>query len=188
MARMSESGRAASSFTTGAIGPAATPWKRDSPVRKYAYSSSSFHGIGARDSEVSAGASQPSANPPARWAFAMLRPERVARRMAGAAMAEAFDQIGAAIPDFGFGRVGLERIGLVEQRVPSRHQRAQIERERAACCSASPRAPPAAPSGKRRAPACRRRWSWRSACRETPDRDAGRRDEMPSRIARSKAG
>ena len=45
-------------------------------------------------------------------------------------MAEAFDQIGAAIPCLGFGRVGLKYAGLVEQRIPSRHQRAQVERKR----------------------------------------------------------
>src|SRR5258708_34519320 len=50
--------------------------------------------------------------------------------MAGDAMAEAFDEIGTAIPDLGFRRVWLERAGLVEQRIPSRHQRAKVERKR----------------------------------------------------------
>jgi len=47
--------------------------------------------------------------------------------MTGAAMADALDQIGAAIPGFGFCRVGLERAGSMEQRVPPRQQRAEIE-------------------------------------------------------------
>ncbi len=50
--------------------------------------------------------------------------------MACAAMAEAFDQIGAAIPDFRFRRISLEDIRLMEQRVPSRQQGTKIERKR----------------------------------------------------------
>ena len=59
----------------------------------------------------------------------LLCAQRVPRRMAGAAMAKTFDEIGAAIPDFRFACVGLERLGLMEQRVPSRQQRAKVERK-----------------------------------------------------------
>ena len=45
-------------------------------------------------------------------------------------MAEAFDQIGAAIPACRLRRIGFERAGLMEQRVPSRQQRTQVERKR----------------------------------------------------------
>ncbi len=105
--------------------------------------------------------------------------ERVARRMAGAAMAEAFDEIGAAIPGCRFGRIGRESIGAVEQRVPSRHQRTPIERKGKRRLAVSRRAPAPAPSDRRRAPADRHRLSSRNACRETPDRDAGRRGGCP---------
>ena len=60
----------------------------------------------------------------------LLCAQRVPRRMAGTAMAEAFDQIGAAIPSLGLGRLGLENHRLVEQCIPSRQQRAQVERKR----------------------------------------------------------
>src|SRR6516164_9731648 len=49
--------------------------------------------------------------------------------MAGAAMAEAFDEIGTAIPDRRLARIGLERLGLMEQRIPSGYQRTKIERK-----------------------------------------------------------
>ena len=56
-------------------------------------------GIGAGDVPMSGGASQPSTSPPARAIGALkLGPERIARRMAGRAMAKALDEIGAAIP------------------------------------------------------------------------------------------
>src|ERR1700722_8015583 len=51
-----------------------------------------------------------------------FRAERVARRMTGRAMAEAFDEIGAAVPQLGVGGVWREGFGLVEQRIPRRHQ------------------------------------------------------------------
>ena len=43
-----------------------------------------------------------------------FRAERITRRMAGAAMAEALDQIGAAIPGRRFCRVCFERAALME--------------------------------------------------------------------------
>src|SRR5437879_3241651 len=49
--------------------------------------------------------------------------------MAGAAMAQTFDQIGAAIPDFRFRKVSLKDASLMKQRVPSRQQRPQVERK-----------------------------------------------------------
>ncbi len=60
---------------------------------------------------------------------AHLRPERIARRVAGAAVAHALHQVGAAVP---FGRasgVGLPGRGVVEQRVPAGHERAHAERK-----------------------------------------------------------
>ncbi len=61
--------------------------------------------------------------------IALLGAERVARRMAAAAMAEALDEIGAAVPLLGFGGIGLEFARPVEQRIPARKQRAEVERE-----------------------------------------------------------
>src|SRR5258708_37043203 len=60
---------------------------------------------------------------------ALLGAERVARRMAGAAMAEALDQIGAAGPLLGLCRRGLELARLMQQRIPSVSQRTELDRE-----------------------------------------------------------
>ena len=105
--------------------------------------------------------------------------QRVARRMAGAAMAEALDQIGAAIPDRRFGRIGFERLGLVKQRVPSRHQRTQVERKRQRVCGViGPHRRLRHQIGIERLQVGIAR-PWRNADRGTPDRDAGRRDGCP---------
>ena len=55
--------------------------------------------------------------------------QRVARRVAGAAMAETFDQIGAAIPLRVPGRVRCEGLLVEEKHVPAEHAPADVERE-----------------------------------------------------------
>src|SRR5690606_30197486 len=56
--------------------------------------------------------------------------EEVLRRMAGTAMAEALDKVGAAVPFGRLLRVGLEFAGREEKAVPSDHREAVIERPR----------------------------------------------------------
>ena len=110
---------------------------------------------------------------------ALFGAERIARRMAGAAMAEAFDQIGAAIPDADFVGSGVNAPGwwnsVFHPAISGRmlNGNAQLVRR------VLRRAPPAAPSDRRRAPADRHRSSWQNADRGTPDRAAGHRDECP---------
>ena len=66
MAFTSLSGSSAKPWITGAIGPAATPWRGEYPVRKYWNSSSAVQARAPVASWFSAGAVQPSASPPAR--------------------------------------------------------------------------------------------------------------------------
>ena len=71
---------------------------------------------------------QPRRVPPIRLAprertRLVLRPQRIARRVAGRAMAQPLHQIGPA------GRVGRHRRVIHEQQVPARHQRPDVERE-----------------------------------------------------------
>ena len=56
--------------------------------------------------------------------------ERRLGRVAGAAMAQTFDKIGAAIPFGGFRGVRLEFAALEIERVPDRHSLTNVERER----------------------------------------------------------
>ena len=58
-----------------------------------------------------------------------LRAERVARRVAGAAMRQALDQIGAAIPFGTLRRVRPVGAGAQEQQLPSGDDHAMVERE-----------------------------------------------------------
>ena len=59
----------------------------------------------------------------------LFRAERIARRMAGAAMGQSLDQIGAAIPFRWFGGVGLITAMAQEQQLPARDHGALIERK-----------------------------------------------------------
>ncbi len=63
-------------------------------------------------------------------AAGLFRAERVARRVAGAAMAEAFGEIGAAVPLLVARRLVAVGAGLQEQQVPAGHQLALVEGER----------------------------------------------------------
>ena len=83
---------------------------------------------------------------------AFVGAECVLRRVAGAAMARPFDQIGAAIPFRALVRIGPEGAGLEEHQVPAAHEDAMIERpgQLAACADAFDRA--AACRGRRGSP------------------------------------
>ncbi|SVJ63226.1 Uncharacterised protein [Klebsiella pneumoniae] len=63
-------------------------------------------------------------------AAGLFRAERIARRVAGAAMAEAFGEIGAAVPLLVARRLVAVGAGLQEQQVPAGHQLALVEGER----------------------------------------------------------
>ena len=59
----------------------------------------------------------------------LLCPERIARCMTRAAVAQAVDQVVAAIPLGGLRSVNLDGRGVMKQAVPQRHQRANVVRK-----------------------------------------------------------
>ena len=79
---------------------------------------------------VRSGATQLSRSPPCKSCAALVGAEQVLGRVAGAAVAGAFDQIGAPVP---FGRLAggaLAVAGVKEEQVPALHHEADVERER----------------------------------------------------------
>ena len=89
-------------------------------------------GVGAPIVDIAAGKGRVQA----------LRAERIAWGMTGAAMRQALDQIGAAIPLFALGRVRLEAVAVQEQQLPSgNHKRRSNGKEswfsRAGACAGS---------------------------------------------------
>src|SRR5205823_10188017 len=59
------------------------------------------------------------------WLILLFGTQRIARRMAGAAMCEAFHEIGAAVPLGAARRIGLEDAALEVARLPDADARAR---------------------------------------------------------------
>ena len=59
----------------------------------------------------------------------LVAAEEILRRMTGSTMAEAFGQVGAAIPLRAFIRIGLECTRREEELIPNEHGRANVERK-----------------------------------------------------------
>ena len=87
------------------------------------------HGIGAVEFS-SIGVAGPALGLAAcEMTVGVLGPERVARRMASAAMAEPFGKIGAAVPFLALSFGGPVNAVIEKQELPPGKQRAEVERE-----------------------------------------------------------
>ena len=124
------------SCTTSAIGPRAvvsgpSPLSSDGAntgARIRWRARSTLHFPSPSDiSEVRFGANQPSTTAPVRASADFVRTGEIARCMAGAAVTEPLDQIGAAVPRITLIRVWLEATALEVEFLPAEQQVALAE-------------------------------------------------------------
>ncbi len=110
--------------TTSVIGPITMP-RAETPVFiRSTTCCTSPVGHAASCGDVSEGAYQfcTGIRPPARSSGPVGRAERIARRMAGIAVAETFDEVGAAVPVGRPGRIDLEARRPEVERAPDRER------------------------------------------------------------------
>ncbi len=150
----SESGSRPRLPVTSPIGPLVTPWSGCQPGADRHRGCPASTRPGPHElasSALGCPAPRPRHRPDAHLLFGA---ERVARRMAGAAMAEAVDEIGAAVPLRAFGGDVLIGALVEEQRLPllrrrDGHSTGTAARSSAGVCLTGGRS-----SGARKAPCC----------------------------------